>query len=65
MAHPTQSCYVDCCPCCRIRTVVAPVMVTAADNGHGVTADYLCPSGHIWHTGWLDSTWRDTDETAV
>lgn len=44
--------YSDRCPDCPTRVVVPPVQVSRADNGHGVTADYLCPHGHTWHTGW-------------
>lgn len=45
--------YVDNCNDCWPRRVhVPPVMVTPAESGHGVTADYLCPAGHTWRTGW-------------
>lgn len=46
--------YVDCCDECRPRTTtVTPVLVRPAENGHGEVADYLCPFGHTWHTGWF------------
>lgn len=44
--------YSDQCPECPVRVVVPPMQVWPADNGHGVTVDYLCPVGHTWHTGW-------------
>lgn len=58
--------YSDRCPKCRFRVVVPPSLVRRADNGHGVTADYICPAGHTWFTGW--AWWRDeahfTDDAA-
>lgn len=45
--------YLDSCERCRFAThPVTPVMVRENDRGTGVIADYLCPSGHAWSTGW-------------
>lgn len=45
--------YGDRCPHCRFATLlVEPAMVRENDRGTGVIADYLCPTGHAWSTGW-------------
>lgn len=45
--------YMDSCSRCRLsRPLVAPVRVRENDRGTGVVADYLCPRGHTWFTGW-------------
>lgn len=46
--------YLDCCSRCRFAAVpVRPAMVRENDRGTGVVADYLCPTGHTWSTGWV------------
>lgn len=45
--------YLDRCNDCGFkRVVVPPIHIRPADNGVGEVADYLCPAGHTWFTGW-------------
>lgn len=44
--------YSDCCPTCRFRLAIPPLLVQENAKGTGVVADYACPNGHTWSTGW-------------
>lgn len=45
--------YSDRCPRCRLNPVVVPpLLVRENARGSGVVADYMCPVGHTWFTGW-------------
>ncbi|MEV1013744.1 MULTISPECIES: hypothetical protein [unclassified Micromonospora] len=60
--------YSDCCPRCRFnRTPLPPLMVRENERGTGVVADYVCPRGHIWFTGWAwwSGERHDTDGLAA
>jgi hypothetical protein len=53
--------YLEHCPYCRepepVR--VRPLFVQPAPEGRGVVADYLCPDGHLWFTGWQRDSAHD------
>jgi hypothetical protein len=65
----TRPRYSDRCPECRSSVVVPPITVLPSRRRSSeVVADYLCPAGHTWFTGWQRATetpLRDEGETAA
>lgn len=60
--------YADCCPRCRFNRIpVPPLMLRENLKGTGVVADYVCPLGHTWITGWAwwDGARHTTDGLAA